>query len=108
MRITRLEPIVLRAGSTTAADSSLDAFILRIHTDEGISGLGEALSSPTVMRAIVQAPTSHATAQGFQDLLVGEDPLQVERLWEKLYRGSIWYGRRGASLSYGFLLVCRR
>jgi L-rhamnonate dehydratase len=98
MRINRLEPIVLRAGSTTAADSSLDAFILRIHTDEGITGLGEALSSPTIMRAIVEAPSSHALALGFQDLLLGEDPLQVERLWEKLYRGGIWYGRRGAAI----------
>jgi len=96
VKITRIESIVLHAGETREADSSYEAFLVRVHTDEGITGIGEALSSPTIMKAIVEAPTSHGVAHGFQDLLLGEDPLQVERLWDKLYRGSIWYGRRGA------------
>jgi L-rhamnonate dehydratase len=31
-------------------------------------------------------------------LLVGEDPLDVERLWQKMYRGLIYVGRRGIAL----------
>jgi L-rhamnonate dehydratase len=31
-------------------------------------------------------------------LVIGENPLEVERLWYKMYRGSIYYGRRGAAL----------
>jgi L-alanine-DL-glutamate epimerase-like enolase superfamily enzyme len=29
---------------------------------------------------------------------VGENPLETERLWYKMYRGSIYYGRRGVAL----------
>jgi len=32
------------------------------------------------------------------DLLVGENPLDTERLWQKMYRGLIYVGRRGIAL----------
>lgn len=35
---------------------------------------------------------------GLASLLVGENPLEVERLWYKMYRGSIYYGRRGLAI----------
>jgi len=35
---------------------------------------------------------------GLRSLIVGENPLEVERLWYRMYRGSIYYGRRGAAL----------
>ena len=42
MRITDVEPIVLRLDriDTTRADGTQDAFLVRIHTDEGIVGVG--------------------------------------------------------------------
>ena len=33
------------------------------------------------------------------DLLVGEDPLEVEKIWEQPYRLTRWYGRKGAAMS---------
>jgi L-alanine-DL-glutamate epimerase-like enolase superfamily enzyme len=35
---------------------------------------------------------------GLASLILGENPLEVERLWYKMYRGSIYYGRRGAAI----------
>jgi L-alanine-DL-glutamate epimerase-like enolase superfamily enzyme len=35
---------------------------------------------------------------GLASLLIGENPLEVERLWYRMYRGSIYYGRRGVAL----------
>ena len=32
------------------------------------------------------------------ELLVGEDPREVERIWDKLYIGSAYYGRRGIAM----------
>jgi len=29
---------------------------------------------------------------GLASLVIGENPLEVERLWYKMYRGSIYYG----------------
>jgi L-rhamnonate dehydratase len=50
------------------------------------------------VRALVNATGSHAIAGSLRDLLVGEDPLDVERLWQKMYRGLIYVGRRGIAL----------
>ncbi|MDQ3692798.1 MAG: mandelate racemase/muconate lactonizing enzyme family protein [Chloroflexota bacterium] len=98
MKITDVEAIVLRQPKIddAKADGSQDALVIRISTDEGITGIGEADSVPSVIKAIVDAPPSHAVAGGLRHLLIGEDPFDTERLWDKLYRGSIYYGRRGA------------
>ncbi len=97
MKITRVEPICLRMPEVAMrADGSQDTFIVRIHTDEGVTGVGEADSSPEVMRAIIEAPASHSLLSGLGRLLVGEDPFEIERLWDKMYQGAIFLGRRGA------------
>jgi L-alanine-DL-glutamate epimerase-like enolase superfamily enzyme len=100
LKITDVEAIILRQPDvdTSKADGSQDALIIRVHTDEGITGIGEVDSLPSVIKAIVDAPPSHAVASGLKHLLVGENPLEIDRLWEKMYRGSIYYGRRGPAI----------
>lgn len=100
MRITDVEAIVLRQPDVdaTKADGSQDALLVRVHTDEGITGVGEVDSLPPVIKTIVDAPASHSNASGLKSLLVGENPLEIDRLWEKMYRGSIYYGRRSAAI----------
>jgi L-rhamnonate dehydratase len=100
MRITYVEPIVLRLDRVDAsrADGTQDAFLVKVHTDEGIVGIGEADTSPYVARTIVEMPASHAIARGIRELIVGEDPLQVKRLWQLMFHGSDHYGRGGAAL----------
>ena len=80
------------------ADGSQDDLVVLVHTDEGITGVGEVDSAPEAVRAIVNAPSSHAIANSLRDLLVGENPLDVKRLWQKMYRGMIYVGRRGIAL----------
>jgi L-alanine-DL-glutamate epimerase-like enolase superfamily enzyme len=100
MRITDVEPIVLRLPEvdTGRADGTQDAFLVRVHTDEGIVGVGEADTSPYLARTVVEMPSSHSIARGLRELLVGEDPLQIGRLWARLYEGSSYYGRAGIAL----------
>ena len=65
MKITAVEAIVLRLPDvTTAADGTQDTCLIRIDTDEGITGWGEVDSAPTVVKAIVDAPLSHLLANG--------------------------------------------
>jgi L-alanine-DL-glutamate epimerase-like enolase superfamily enzyme len=71
---------------------------VRIHTDEGIVGIGEVDSAPEVVKAAIDAPNSHANAIGLRHMLLGADPLDNEGLWAKMYRGSVYYGRRGAAI----------
>ena len=100
MRITDVEPIVLRLPQVdaTRADGTQDAFLVRIHTDEGVVGVGEADTAPLLARTIVEMPSSHSLARGLREVLVGEDPLQVDRLWQRMFHASDHYGRRGAAL----------
>ena len=80
------------------ADGSQDDLVIKISTDEGIVGIGEVDSAPEAVAALVERPSSHAIAGSLHDLLVGEDPRDVERLWWKMYRGLIYIGRRGIAL----------
>ena len=100
MKITDVEPIVLRLDRVDAsrADGTQDAFLVRVHTDEGVVGIGEADTSPYVARTIVEMPASHSIARGIRELIVGEDPLQIDRLWQLMFHGSDHYGRGGAAL----------
>jgi len=82
----------------SAADSTQDALVVRVHTDAGITGVGEVDASPTVVKAIIDAPPSHAISSGLRELLLGEDPRDIERLWDRMYQGSIFYGRRGVGV----------
>ena len=100
MKITQVEPIVLRSGpiDVSRADGTQDAFLVLLHTDDGIVGVGEADTSPYVARAIIDMPTSHSISRGLRELLIGKDPLQIRRLWDSMFSGSYHYGRDGAAL----------
>lgn len=100
MKITKVEPLVLRLPEvdTTRADGTQDAFLVRIHTDEGLIGVGEADTSPYLARMAVEMPSSHAVARGIAEVLVGEDARQIDRIWQRLYRATSYYGRGGVAL----------
>ena len=100
LKITDVEAIVLRQPvlDDGIADGSQDDLVVLVHTDEGITGIGEVDSAPEAVRALVNAVGSHAIAGSLRELLVGEDPTEVERLWQKMYRGLIYVGRRGIAL----------
>src|SRR5215204_7626586 len=78
------------------ANGTQDSAVVLVHTDEGITGIGEAESSPHVVKAIIEAPRSHSVMVGLREVLIGENPLDIERLWRKLYQATIYFGRRGA------------
>ena len=100
VRITDVETIVLRLDEVdaTRADGTQDAFLVRIHTDGGLVGIGEADTAPLVARTIVEMPSSHSIARGLRELLVGEDPGRIDDLHRAMLRGSDHYGRGGAAL----------
>ena len=62
---------------------------MRIRTADGLEGVGEADSSPEVVKAIIDAPFSHNIACGLRQILLGENPLDHERLWQKMLRRTL-------------------
>jgi L-alanine-DL-glutamate epimerase-like enolase superfamily enzyme len=98
MKISDIESYVLLAPdmSTSSTSSAQDSFIVLVHTDEGIVGIGESDINPWIARACLDAPGTHTMGQGLREILIGADPLSIAPLWERLYVGSAMNGRRGA------------
>ena len=98
MKITDIECHVLLVPDlrTDATSSAQDDIVVFIHTDEGITGVGETDVNPWIARACIEAPGTHTMGLGLKEMLLGENPLDTDRLWEKLYTGSAMNGRRGA------------
>lgn len=98
MKITDIECHILLAPDVRkdATSSAQDDIVVLIHTDEGITGIGETDVNPWIAKACIEAPGTHTMGLGLKEMLLGENPLDIERLWEKLYTGSAMNGRRGA------------
>ena len=101
MRITDVccHVLVDPGHDETATSSAQDTILVEIVTDEGLAGFGETDLNPWIAQACIDAPSMHSMALGLREMLIGEDPLDVERLWEKLYVGSAMTGRRGAMIN---------
>jgi L-rhamnonate dehydratase len=97
MKITNVEALYLRLPVIERrSDSSQDALIVKISTDTGITGWGEVDSSPLMAKSVIEAPFSHNRASGLRDILMGEDPNNVTRLWNEMYERTLYCGREGA------------
>ena len=83
----------LRKDQTSSAQDDIVVFV---HTDEGITGIGETDVNPWIAKACIEARSTHTMGLGLKEMLLGEDPREPERIWEKLYVGSAMNGRRGA------------
>jgi muconate cycloisomerase len=93
LKITRIETIpirvplkpefVIRSGRGGA--HTISPFLLvKVHTDEGIVGIGEASCTPR-WSGEDQVTSAHLIHAYLEPLLVGEDPVEVEEL-EKKFR----------------------
>lgn len=100
MKITEVICQILRIENVAAKTASCqDAVLVRVRTDSGLEGIGEADSSPEVVKAIIDAPFSHNIACGLRELLIGENPLDTDRLWQKMYRRTMYFGRKAVGIT---------
>lgn len=109
MKITNVEVLVLKSpGLYNRPEGSEEPQgptymgLVRVSTDAGITGYSDMETSAPVAKAAVEAPSWSEPGmeffEGLASLIAGENPLEPERLWYKMYRGSIYYGRRGAAM----------
>lgn len=80
MKITRLETV--RLGRHP------HILWLRVHTDEGLTGLGETSYAPRAVSALIH--------DDLAPILLGESPLDIERLWNGMFAAVNAYGFGGA------------
>ena len=117
MKITRVEATWLQVPipedrqhvSDFGRATTFDTALVRVETDAGVTGVGEAkvsAGSPGDYHGVV-AIINHE----FAPMLIGEDPRNITRIWENLYSGTRGHyaiarghvfpamGRRGVSIS---------
>lgn len=100
MKIVEVICQILRIPQVVAKTaSSQDAVIVRVRTENGLEGVGEADSSPEVVKAIVDAPFSHNIACGLRQILIGQNALESERLWQEMLRRTMYFGRSSVTIT---------
>ena len=88
MKITNIEPWLVTSDSSPWGEY----FFLRVSTDEEIVGWGEITTTSNMAnRAVADI------IKRLNELLVGENPLDIERLWNKTFRSFTYMGTRGAT-----------
>lgn len=99
MRIVEVRAYALRAtiprpfGQSQSFGNVRSAVLVEIITDEGLSGWGECGAGRH------QEPARHFVDSFYRPLLLGEDPLDIERLWEKCYAVLVTSGlTRGSTI----------
>ena len=84
----RCDPPYGSAGGMQARRGSL---LVEIETDERIIGIGEA--------GVGGGATAGVIEKLLQPMLIGEDPLLIEALWQKMFARTRQYGRRGVVMN---------
>jgi L-alanine-DL-glutamate epimerase-like enolase superfamily enzyme len=87
-----IQPAVARTGGKNSmATFTFHGWVLvEIETDKGIVGIGNAALSPQITKQVID--------QYLKPLLVGQDPWDIELLWQHMYRKTMAFGRKGIAM----------
>ncbi|CAM3488479.1 arabinonate dehydratase [Aeromicrobium ponti] len=74
-----------------------DVILIEIQTDEGITGVGflTGLGVASGSEAVI---IKDIIDKSLKPIVLQQDPLRIERLWEKMYKGTTRFGRKGAAI----------
>jgi L-alanine-DL-glutamate epimerase-like enolase superfamily enzyme len=89
MKITAVETIYLPRGITVHA-GAITYLWVRIHTDEGLIGLGESYPNAEAEASVVHSRLAA--------VLLGKDPSAIDRLWADMFLAVSYSGWGGAEM----------
>ena len=92
-KVTSWNPSFSESKNYQSINGAYDITLVRVHTDEGITGIGQCEAPSLVIDAIIRS------SQGLELLIIGEDPTNVQRLWQKMYNSTGVFGRRGVVIA---------
>src|SRR5687767_1306190 len=64
--------------------------IVEVFTDDGLIGVGNAALAPQVTKQVIDLY--------LKPMLIGADPWDLEFLWQKMYRATMAFGRKGIGM----------
>jgi L-rhamnonate dehydratase len=68
----------------------LSWLVVEVETDDGIIGLGNVALAPKIAKAIID--------EYLAPMVIGQDPWDYEYLFQKMYRGTHAWGRKGVTM----------
>lgn len=83
--------ILPKRGESMASFRFHGWLVVEVETDEGIVGLGNCALAPRIAKQIIDLYLA--------PLIIGEDPDDNEYLWQKMYRSTIAWGRKGICMA---------
>lgn len=97
MKITSIDVMKLNfEGANQKSRGAWSPIIVRINTDEGISGFGEVgVAYGKGWRA------GFGMVQDFAEQIIGMDPMNIEQIWESIFRKTFWGCGGGTIVSAG-------
>jgi len=98
MRISSVESYPLHGRGQQGTYGAPYGIVVRVGTDSGVFGYGESDSMPNVVKAVIEAPFLHEMMAGLKWVLLDQDPLDIEALWNRMARATLNYSRDGATL----------
>ena len=93
MKITDVQAILIsiplkKPTSTSSKTMTAREYVVtRVRTDEGITGSAYTVGGSVVVTAVNDT---------LKPLVMGSDPFDTERLWDKMFRTTLTLGRKGA------------
>ncbi len=93
MKITDIQAILIsiplkKPTSTSSKTMTAREYVVtRVRTDEGITGSAYTMGGSVVVAAVNDT---------LKPLMMGSDPFDTERLWDKMFRTTLSLGRKGA------------
>jgi galactonate dehydratase len=87
MKITEIKTYLMHAGVPDSSGwKARNWLFVKVFTDEGIYGVGEASGWPRVVETAIQDLSA---------ILVGDDPFEIEKIWQKMYLAMMGHGITG-------------
>ncbi|WP_434061963.1 mandelate racemase/muconate lactonizing enzyme family protein [Candidatus Lucifugimonas marina] len=90
MKITDIKTFLMMAGAPASVGSSSwssrNWCFVKVYTDEGVVGIGEGSGWPRVVQTAIE---------DMRPILVGEDPMNIERIWQKMLVSTMGNGMTG-------------
>ncbi|MAE66262.1 MAG: mandelate racemase [Phycisphaeraceae bacterium] len=93
-----LMPVAIHGDSSGECDGTVDTLVVRLVDENGLAGIGECDAPPTVAKAFIEMPSAHIWSLNPIDILKGRDPLEVTAIWQDIYDGTLYPGRRGLGI----------
>src|SRR5579883_2337866 len=78
-------------GSAAGMQARRGALLVEIETDGGITGIGEAGLGGGATESVIE--------KTLKPMLIGEDPLLIEALWQRMFARTRQFGRRGVVMN---------